>query len=36
MADGHGLKAYAYLLDFENAAANSSRLSLEGRQVRWL
>lgn len=25
LADGHGLKAYAYLLDFENAAANSSR-----------
>ena len=25
LAEGHGLKAYAYLLDFENAAANSSR-----------
>ena len=30
LAEGHGLKAYAYLLDFENAAANSSRtLGLE-------
>ena len=25
LAEGHSLKAYAYLLDFENAAANSSR-----------
>jgi len=25
LADGHGLKAYAYLLDFDHAAANSSR-----------
>ena len=24
LAEGHGLKAFAYLLDFENAAANSS------------